>query len=268
MPDMLKAIDAAIDEAGKAIAVLVKKKTVQISKVDEHAYLKALCLSWLKTHRSDIAACCDKADLAEIDSVYQELLEANEGRPSRKHICKKLKQTKKKLASLRSKLIVVDPNAANQDDKPPQFSKLAPDPEMQDILLRRWEESLRCMAANANLAAIVMTGGLLEALLLARINLEVDKKLIFTATTAPKDKVSGKTQPLKEWGLRDYIDVAHELKWISKSAKDVGEVLRDWRNYIHPHKEHLHKLKLTNDDTVILWGIAKSIARQIIAGVP
>jgi hypothetical protein len=206
--------------------------------------------------------------LSPIDGAYQSLLEANEGRPSRKHTCDELKSAKKRLISLRSKIILVDPNTVNQNDKPPQFSKLAPDPEMQDILGRRWDETLLCMSAGANLAATVMMGGLLESLLLARVNLETNKKPIFTATAAPKDKATGNPHLLKEWTLKDYIDVAHELRWITKSAKDVGEVLRDWRNYIHPHKEHSHKVKLSKSDGLILWVVAKSIATQVIASVP
>jgi hypothetical protein len=178
-----------------------------------------------------------------------------------------LKSAKQQLVGLRSQLILVDPNSINQNDKPPQFSKLAPDPEMQDILIRRWDETLRCIAGGANLAATVMMGGLLEALLLARVNLESNKQPIFTAGAAPKDK-AGKSLSLKDWALRDYIDVAHELIWITRSAKDIGEVLRDWRNYIHPHKEHSHKVKLTPNDAALLWTVAKSIATQVIDSVP
>ena len=67
-----------------------------------------------------------------------------------------------------------------------------------------------------------MMGGLLEGLLLARVNSESNKSPIFTASAAPKDK-QGKTLQLKEWTLRNYIAVAHELKWISQPIKDIGE---------------------------------------------
>jgi hypothetical protein len=112
------------------------------------------------------------------------------------------------------------------------------------------------------MAATVMMGGLLEALLLARILREEDKDPMFKASTAPKDK--GKTLQLKEWGLRNFIDVAHELGWISQGAKDVGDVLRDYRNYIHPQKEHSHGIRLTTDDARIFWKVGKSISRQVI----
>ena len=40
MPDMLKAADAAIEEAGKAIAMLGRKKPAQVGATEEHAFLK------------------------------------------------------------------------------------------------------------------------------------------------------------------------------------------------------------------------------------
>jgi hypothetical protein len=108
-----------------------------------------------------------------------------------------------------------------------------------------------------------MIGGLLEGLLLARVNRENNKTPIFTAGASPKDK-QNKTLPLKDWTLQDYIAVAHELKWITVAAKDVGVVLRDYRNYIHPQKELSHGVSLTTPDAVILWEIGKSISRQLL----
>jgi len=186
MPDLLATVDAGIDEAGKAFALLGKKKTAQIGAQEERAHIKAVCLSWLATHRMQVAPYCDLSDLIPIDGIYQALLEANEGRPSRPGTRDQLKSVKTKLISLRSKLVMVDPSAATMSDQPPQFSNLAPDPDMQAILLNRWNETILCMNGGANLAAIVMMGGLLEALLLARINLESNKAPIFKATKAPR----------------------------------------------------------------------------------
>jgi hypothetical protein len=111
-----------------------------------------------------------------------------------------------------------------------------------------------------------MMGGLLEALLLARINRESNKTPIFKTSKAPKDK-GGKTRPLNEWMLRGYIDVAHEMGWISQSARDVGDVLRDYRNYIHPYKEISHGVTIQGKDAVVLWEVSKSISRQIIDSI-
>jgi hypothetical protein len=136
---------------------------------------------------------------------------------------------------------------------------------MQSILAYRWRECVLCLQAPAPLAATVMMGGLLEAILLARINREPDKSRVFKANKAPKD-LKGSTRSLKDWTLSDYIKVSHELRWISVPVKDVGEVLRDYRNYIHPYKQFIQDLNLSSDDASLFWDVTKNITRQIIKG--
>ena len=103
-------------------------------------------------------------------------------------------------------------------------------------------------------------------LLLGRINRETNKAPIFTAAAAPRDNL-GKTRTLNEWTLQNYIEVAHELKWIPVTTKDVGDVLRDYRNYIHPYKEMSKQVSLTSSDGALLWTIGKTIARQVLSSV-
>jgi hypothetical protein len=63
------------------------------------------------------------------------------------------------------------------------------------------------------------------------------------------------------------IEVAYELHWITTSAKDVGNVLRDFRNYIHPHKEYTDGVMITNSDAKMFWEVCKAISRQVIDSV-
>ncbi len=73
--------------------------------------------------------------------------------------------------------------------------------------------------------------------------------------------------PLKEWTLKDFLDVAHDLKWIGRSAKDVGIVVRDYRNYIHPQKEFAHGITLDGEETVVLRSVFETLASQIVDSV-
>jgi hypothetical protein len=157
---------------------------------------------------------------------------------------------------------------SNVEPSRPNFGALIGDTTMLGILLRRWKETLACQRAGADLAATVMLGGLLEALFLARINRMPTQRAVFTAAAAPKDNKTGNPWPLKEWSLKDYRDVANELGWIRQSAKDVGEVLRDYRNYIHPKKERSHGVSINEQDTAMFVTVFSSIAEQIIASVP
>jgi hypothetical protein len=109
-------------------------------------------------------------------------------------------------------------------------------------------------------------GGLLETLLLARINIVVNKAAIFTAKSAPKDR-AGKTLALSDWKLVAMVEVAHEVGWITKSVKDVGNVLREFRNYIHPHKEHTDGVRIETEDVRMFWEVCKTISRQILSSI-
>src|SRR6266511_2313693 len=106
-----------------------------------------------------------------------------------------LKKTLRKSSSLQVRA-VQERSIIKATALAPDFSSLITDPQMQQILRRRWLECIDCISAGAPLAATVMMGGLLEALLLARINHEKNKAAVFKASTAPKDKASGQTLPL------------------------------------------------------------------------
>lgn len=51
------------------------------------------------------------------------------------------------------------------------------------------------------------------------------------------------------------------------TTKDVGDVLRDYRNYIHPYKELSQQVSLTTSDAALLWVIGNTIARQVLSSV-
>ena len=146
----------------------------------------------------------------------------------------------------------------------PDFTPLVGDATMRGILERRWDECQRCLGAGANLAAIVMMGGLLEALFVSRANSMTNKSALFRAKATPLDSKTKKPIDLRDWTLGPYIDVGHELKWITKSGKAVAAVLRDYRNYIHPQKELSHGISLEPGDAHMLWEVAKSITLQIL----
>lgn len=109
-----------------------------------------------------------------------------------------------------------------------------------------------------------MMGGLLEALFVARANKMNDKKPLVGATSAPKDKTTGKTINYQEWMLDSYIKVGQELGWITGSAKNVADVLKEYRNYVHPEKERRHGVVLDLNDSEMFWSVTKSLTRQLL----
>jgi len=261
MNDADEAIYQAIKEAERIRSVTRRKATPQV-RGSERDVIRATALTWFRSHRPKLVPIFSAADLQPVDEMYQTILQASHKNAARSGYVDTLKDICNGLVHLRSGN-VVKLAAATTTDAPPDFSKLISDARMQIILQKRWTECVTCISNGAPLAATVMIGGLVEGLLLARVNREDDKAPIFTAIAAPKDK-QGKSLPLKDWTLHNYIGVAHELRWITVAAKDVGAVLRDYRNYIHPQKELSHGVSLTTPDALILWEIGKSISRQLL----
>lgn len=262
----MKALDTvglALGEIDRLRKLLKKKSTSQVRATEERSIAKATALAWFNAHRSPLAVLATSQNFQQADSSYRALLEASDRATSRATYDSLLKTLRAALIALRSDGVAHPVQSTTTSDQAPSFLPLISDPQMQSILASRWEECVACISANAPLSATVMMGGLLEALLLARVNHESNKEPIFQATTAPKDK-NGQPKPLPEWTLKSYIDVSRELGWISVSAKDVGEVLRDYRNYIHPFKQLSHGISLNTDDAVLFWEVSKAITRQII----
>lgn len=259
----MNSIEEAISQVESLLKVLSKRKSAQVESIDEKSIVKATAFSWfqnvrLKTNLSDY-------QLNETDNYYKFLLEAAERKTTRSKYLTHLKSLKKSLIKLRSDNIVAITNPSIPiNDNPPNFSTLIKDDKMRGILLNRWAECTKCIQADAPLSSLVMMGGILEAILLARINSHSNKSEIINSKSAPIDKKTSKVYPLQEWTLKNYIDVSHELSWITQSTKDIGEVLRDYRNYVHPYKEFSHGIIITTQDAELFWQITKSIINQLL----
>jgi hypothetical protein len=269
MSTAIEAVDAALHEVTTARGLISKLRSNQVRGVDQLAGLKSLAYAWFNSHRITIDAKPSGVDLTAIDDAFQTILNSTTRSAARTTYLGALTRAKNALIELRASLLTVRPpsNIQNSDDIVPDFSPLVGSAEMRDVLTRRWVECCKCVSVEAHLAAIVMMGGLLEALFVARANKMDNKAPLVKATSAPKDKKSGKTLDYQEWMLDSYIKVARELAWITDSARQVADVLKEFRNYVHPAKELRHGVALAHNDSVMFWNVTKSLVRQLLASV-
>lgn len=261
----MDAIDKAINQIESLSKVLKNSDAVQVQSQDEKGLVKATALSWFRNWRAELTL--DNSILSNSDDIYKFMLEACEKGTRRSIYITQLKSLRKELIKIRSENILSissQPSQNNIPDIPPNYNPLIQDAKMIAILKNRWEECVKCIAADAPLSAVVMMGGILEAILLAKINSFPDKAKIFKLKSAPIDKKTSKVLQLHEWTLKNYIEVSHEIGWISQSVKDVGEVLRDYRNYIHPYKEYSYGIVIIKSDAELFWNITKSIIKQVL----
>jgi hypothetical protein len=264
----ISVVDEAVRSIDRLIANLKKDSSRQVRSGAERSLIRATAHAWFHSHRTQLEDACDPSLLDTVGASFTSILELADRDTTRSRHLEALGSARKKLIAMRSAALNTSrtPKAPATTGAPPDFSPLVQDPKMRDILDRRWKETRSCLEANAHLAATVMMGGLLEGILLARVNRVQPSAPVFTAASAPKDR-TGKTLQLKDWMLKDFLDVAHDLRWISRSAKDVGAVVRDYRNYIHPQKEFTHGITLGGDETSVLWSVFETVSRQILDSV-
>jgi hypothetical protein len=114
----------------------------------------------------------------------------------------------------------------------PSLTKLTKiNPHLDKIIQDRWVEAQKCQNAGAFLAAVILMGSILEALLLARAI--VSPADAGRATHAPKDK-QGKVHPIHDWKLSALIEVSAELGWLKVDRAKFSHALRESRNVVHP----------------------------------
>jgi hypothetical protein len=202
MNETAEAIDSAIREADRLRRTLSKDKSRQVRAMGERDLVKATALAWFNNHKPIVHRTLDDGRLSDIDGTYREILSSSARNSTRALYVSSLKNLVASLVDLRSDAVGRTSRATRStSDAPPGFAPLIADRRMQDILARRWQECVICLNANAALAATVMMGGLLEALLLARVNREPDKAPIFKSSSAPRDHKTGRTLSLRDWTL-------------------------------------------------------------------
>lgn len=264
MTEAQTAIADTLAELERTTRMLRKVSSERIRGSEQRQYLRAVAHSWFQSHRPQISPSIEEGSLRDVDDCYRTILDSSEKQAARSTYTDALRSAKAGLLQVRGKLLSGPPHQPNTTDNAPDFGNLAGDVAMRAILTNRWNECIKCVGASAFLAATVMMGGLLEALLVARANRMADKSPLFGAKSTPIDPKTKKPLDLRQWTLAPYIDVAYELGWISRSAKDVAIVLRDYRNYVHPEKERSHGVVLDSGDAVMFWELVKMLTRQLL----
>jgi hypothetical protein len=257
-------LERAIDEIERVRKFLARLKVRQIRNAEHKDMLKATALSWFRVRRGAVVGSLSPELIEAIDQPYRKILDSSERDAARATFVRASKAAKDALVKARAAALLTAP-APLTADAAPDFAALASDLTMQSILTRRWEECVRCLGANAPLAATVMMGGLLEALFVSRANKLIDKSKLFTSKSVPIDMKTKKPLDLRQWTLAPYIDVGYELNWISRSGKDVAAILRNYRNYVHPEKERSHGVVLSLDDARMFWEVAKTLSRELLS---
>ena len=140
------------------------------------------------------------------------------------------------------------------------INKLKLDSSIKNIIQERLNEIEICVSQEASLAALLLIGSVLEAILL---NTAISNPELFNkADSAPKDK-EGKVRKFHDWTLNNYIEVASEIKILKEDVKQFSYVLRNFRNYIHPYQQMQSQFFPDKHTALICYQVLKAAMYQI-----
>ena len=114
------------------------------------------------------------------------------------------------------------------------IAQLRLEQSLQLVVAQRIDEIKKAHKAGAFLAVIFLAGSTLEGLLLGVASMNLPA--FYSCPQAPKDK-GGKAKGITEWKLKELIDVACATGFIKEDVRKFSQVLRDFRNYIHPMQQ-------------------------------
>jgi len=142
-----------------------------------------------------------------------------------------------------------------------KVSDLNLDSVLTGYLQDRVDEIQNIPRDKVHLGSIFLLGSTLEGILLA-VGLN-NQKLFMSAKSAPQDKTTNKTMKIHEWKLSALINVAYEVGYVSRDVKEFAGVLRDFRNYIHPHHQMSHNFTPDQNTVDVCWHVFKAAFSQL-----
>jgi hypothetical protein len=168
-------VSKALDELERARKNVKSVTNRQVRGLDDRDALRSTALAWFHSHRPTVLNDAEPSLLANVDAAYHIILRGADRNTTKIAYLTAMKSAKDALINLRAYLVVVN----STSDAAPDFSPLTSDADMKAILERRWIECTKCVSVKAHLAAIVMMGGLLEALFVARAKQLPDRSILF-----------------------------------------------------------------------------------------
>lgn len=147
---------------------------------------------------------------------------------------KKAQEVIAKLLGTKNVSEVTEDEFLEKDFSTTSVAKLKIESNLVAILESRLKEINVSIQKGASLASVILSGSVLEGILLgAALS---DPRKFNQANSSPKDK-SGTAKPFHEWTLGGFIDVAYEVGLLKIDVKKFSHSLRDFRNYIHPYEQ-------------------------------
>lgn len=120
--------------------------------------------------------------------------------------------------------------------KPELLARVQLDAALAAALATRMQEAHACIEGKAYLAAVILSGSVLEGLCLGHGGRSPER-----VNRAYASQYNRSAPQFHDWKLREWIDVLARLGDLSPNVEKFGHALRDFRNYVHPAEQLAHR---------------------------
>lgn len=138
------------------------------------------------------------------------------------------------------------------------------DDELREIVVRDYNELNNILfKEGAWKSCVIMCGSILEAILFDVLLNKKNYETSIKSAKVPKDR---NKNPIKEdkWKLCNLIEIAEETEVLSQQrSKTIDQVLRDYRNFVHPKKEIKAKHPCTEAEALMAKGALDAVCNQL-----
>lgn len=120
--------------------------------------------------------------------------------------------------------------------RPELLRRIPLEAALTEALAARMSEAHACIEGKAYLAAVILSGSVLEGLCLGYGSRTAERVNRAYASQY------GKSAPqFHAWKLRDWVEVLGRLGDLSPNVEKFGQALRDFRNFVHPAEQLAHR---------------------------
>ncbi|MFJ8804319.1 hypothetical protein [Streptomyces sp. NPDC102487] len=130
------------------------------------------------------------------------------------------------------------------------ITDLVDDPDLAGAVQLRLDEARVCQEHGAYTSAVIMLGSLLEGV------------LVHAADTRPATQPLARTRNIP---LQALIQHAHDNRWIDQDAKMASDLLRTYRNLVHPLAEKRARHSADFDTADLCWSTVNAVLNDLAA---
>jgi hypothetical protein len=133
------------------------------------------------------------------------------------------------------------------------MDQVVSDPALAAVIQQRLDEARLCHDCGAYIATVIMLGSLLEGVLVSAAGERL---------TGPPPK------SLDRMGLQELIELAHREGWIQVDVKMGSELVRSYRNLVHPRAQVRMGGPPDSDTVDICWPVVNATLNDLASTAP